>query len=145
MDDYNTTTGIAEKQKRLRAVLSYDGIAEKEMHFHLAKVLNVSNSVAKRMLYGYHKTILMRGIRACIALNISVEWLYFGRLARLDNSKELIRMLRINMAYKGYPKEIIDKAMRFNFAFIAGMKKAVNMMNLIETKRMNYIEAVTAF
>ena len=38
------------KQKRLKAVLAYDGIDEKKMHLHLAKLLQISNSVAKRML-----------------------------------------------------------------------------------------------
>ena len=89
---------------------------------------------------------LNRGIDAACALNVSVNWLYFGNLNGFDSREELHRTLRINMqAYKGYPKEITDKAMRFNFALIAGMKKAANLMNLIETNRMNYIDAVTAF
>jgi hypothetical protein len=116
------------------------------MQLHLAKVLNVSNSVAKRMLAGEYRTILSRGIAACHALNISVEWLYFGRLDRFDNLEEHNRTMRVHVqAYKGYSKEITDKVMRFNFAFIAGAARAKNLMNLVETKKMNYVEAVTAF
>lgn len=96
MDNYDTPAGIADKRKRLKAVLSYDGIPENEMHLHLAKVLHVSNTVAKRMLYGDHRTILSRGVDACIALNVSSDWLYFGRLDRCSR-EELHRTLRINM------------------------------------------------
>ncbi|MDP3743473.1 MAG: hypothetical protein Q8Q76_03940 [Methylotenera sp.] len=137
---------VASKQKRLKAALSYDGIAESEMYLHLAKVLNVSKPIAKRMLAGNHRTILNRGIDTAYALNVSVSWLYFGELGRFSDIDQKNRTLRIHMqSYKGYSKELTDKAMRFNFAFIAGMKKAQNLMNLFETNRMSYIEAVTAF
>ena len=116
------------------------------MYAHLAKVLNVSKPIAKRMLAGNHRTILRRGIDAAHTLNVTVDWLYFGSLCPNGNKEEHLRTLRINMqSYKGYPKEITDKAMRFNFAFIAGMKKAENLMSLFEANRMSYIEAVTAF
>lgn len=134
-------TNVHEMQKRLIAALSYDGIAENKMHIHLAKVLNVSYSVAKRMLSCKHRSILSRGIDAATALDITVNWLYFGQLDRYHH-----RTLRINMQqYKGYPKEITDKAMTFNLACIAGQTKAKNLLNLIETNHMNYIEAVTVF
>lgn len=137
---------VAEMQKRLKAVLSYDGIAENEMHAHLVNVLNVSKPIAKRMLNGNHRTILRRGIDACIALNVTVDWLYFGSLHPNGNKESHLRTLRINMqSYKGYPKELTDKAIRFNFAYIAGLTKAKNLMNLVETNKINYIEAVTVF
>lgn len=137
---------IADKQKRLKAVLSYDGIAESEMHTHLANVLNVSKPVAKRMLNGNQRTTLDRGIAIANALNVTFDWLYFGSLHSNGNKEVHFRTLRINMqSYKGYPKELTDKAMRFNFAYIAGMNKARNLMNLIEANRMSYIEAVTVF
>ncbi|WP_020168045.1 MULTISPECIES: hypothetical protein [Methylotenera] len=140
------SVGIASIQKRLKAVLFYDGVAENEMHFHLAKLMGVSAPIAKRMLEGNHRTILRRGIEACITLNVSVDWLYFGRLDYHHCKITLLRTMRINMQeYKGYPKEITDKAMRFNFAFIAGMTKAKNLMNLVETEKINYIEAVSHF
>lgn len=143
MMDYSS---IAVMQKRLKAVLSYDGIAENEMHIHLAKVLNVSKPIAKRMLAGEHRTILRRGIDACIALNVSEGWLYFGRLDSFGTQEQMNRTLRINMqSYKGYPKELTDKAMRFNFAYIAGQARAKNLMNLVEANNMKYIEAVTVF
>lgn len=151
LNDTNTDNNIfcldiAGKQKRLKAVLSYDGIAENEMHLHLAKVLNVSKPIAKRMLAGNHRTILSRGIDAAHTLNVTVDWLYFGILCPNGNKEEHLRTLRINMqSYKGYPKEITDKAMRFNFAFIAGMKKAENLMNLVVNNRMDYVKAVTVF
>lgn len=137
---------ITEIQKRLKATLFYDGIAEGEMHLHLAKVMNVSKYIAKRMLNGNHRTTLDRGIAAAYALNVTFDWLYFGSLHSNGNKEAHFRTLRINMqSYKGYPKELTDKAMRFNFAYIAGMKKARNLMSLIEANRMNYIDAVTAF
>lgn len=115
---------IEGKQERLKAILFYDGIAESETHIHLAKIMGVSKPIAKRMLKGNYRTILRRGIEACDALSVTVEWLYFGRLDYHYCKITLMRTMRINMAYKGYPKEITDKAMRFNFAFIAGMTKA---------------------
>ena len=142
----DSTTDIEGKQARLKCALAYDGIAENEMHIHLAKVLQVSNSVAKRMLNGNHRTILNRGIDAAYSLNVSANWLYFGNLNGFDSREQCHRTLRINMqAYKGYSKEITDKAMRFNFAFIAGLDRAKNLMNLVETQKMNYVEAVTVF
>ena len=135
------TTDIDGKQKRLKAVLAYDGIDEKKMHLHLAKLLQVSNSVAKRMLVGEHRTILKRGIDCCYALDVTVNWLYFGEISHYHN-----RTMRIHMqAYKGHPKAITDKAMRFHFAFIAGLTRAKNLMNFIVSNKMSYIEAVTVF
>lgn len=133
-------------QKRLKAIFSYDGIAESEMHLHLAKVLQVSKPVARRMLNGNHRTILKRGIDAADALNVSINWLFFGKLDGFINQDQMNRTLRINMqAYKGYPKELTDRAMRFNFAYIAGQARAKNLMSLVQANNMKYIEAVTAF
>lgn len=137
---------IAAIQKRLKAVLTYDGIAENEMRLHLAKVMSVSKPIAKRMLNGNHRTILNRGIDVADALNVSISWLFFGRLDGFINQEQKNRTLRINMqSYKGYSKELTDKAMRFNFAYIAGQARAKNLMNLVEANNMKYIEAVTAF
>ncbi len=139
------TKDIQDVQSRLKAVLSYDGIAESEMHLHISKVMAVSKPIAKRMLNGNHKTILRRGIMACIVFNVSVSWLYFGELNQCCN-KDGLRTLRIHMqSYKGYPKELTDKAMRFYFADIAGMSKARNLMNLIKDNRKSYIDAISAF
>lgn len=66
MANYDSTGAISDKQRRLKAVLSYDGVAENEMHLHLAKVMNVSKYIAKRMLNGNHRTILRRGISAYV-------------------------------------------------------------------------------
>lgn len=137
---------IEGKQERLKAILFYDGIAESEMHIHLAKIMGVSKPIANRMLKGNYRTILRRGIEACVALSVTVEWLYFGRLDNHYCKTTLLRTMRIHMqAYKGYPKEITDKAMRFNLAYIAGMGKAKNLMTLVETEKINYIEAVSHF
>jgi hypothetical protein len=126
------------KQKRLKAVLAYDGIDENKMHLHLAKLLQVSNSVAKRMLYGDHRTILKRGIDAARALDVTVNWLYFGEFSHYHN-----RTMRIHVqAYKGYPKAITDKAMRFHFAVIAGQAKALNLLNLVSANKLNYVDAL---
>lgn len=143
---HNYNIDIAGKQERLRAVLAYDGIDANSMHIHLAKKMNLTHTVAKRMLFGNHRTILNRGIEACKALNVCVEWLYLGRL-EINNDKVIqLRTQRIHMqAYKGYPKALTDKAMRFNFAYIAGKIKARNLMNLVQTNRMSYIEAVAAY
>ena len=125
-------------RKRLMAVLSYDGIDENKMHYYLAKVLNVSNLVAKRMLYGDHRTILRRGIDASIALDVTIDWLYFGEFAYYHN-----RTMRIHVqAYKGYPKEITDQAMKFHFAVIAGQTKALNLLNLVSSNKLSYVSAV---
>ena len=130
---------IALKQKRLKAVLAYDGIDEKKMHLHLAILLQVSNSVAKRMLVGEHRTILRRGIAAARALDVTVNWLYFGEFSHYHN-----RTMRIHVqAYKGHPKEIADQAMRFMFAVIAGQTKALNLLNLVSSNKLSYVSALT--
>jgi hypothetical protein len=137
---------ITEIQRRLKAVLSYDGIVENEMHLYLAKVLQVSSAVTKRMLSSKHRTILSRGIDAADALNISVDWLYFGRLDRFSDQVQKNRTLRIHVqVYKGYSKEITNRVMRFNFAFIAGITRAKNLMDLVGANKMSYVDAVMMF
>lgn len=126
--------------KRLKAVLSYDGIDDKQMHLYLAKLLNVSSQVAKRMLVG--KSSILRRISNSVeiaeALDVSYAWLFLGELVRYHN-----RTMRIHMqAYKGYPKEIVDKAMRFNFAMIAGQTKALNLFKLVSDNKLNYVDAL---
>lgn len=134
MADYD----IKLMRKRLMAVLSYGGIDDKKMHLHLARLLQVSNSVAKRLLVGEHRTILRRGIKLAKALDVTVEWLYFGELNHYHN-----RTMRIHVqAYKGYPKAITDKAMRFTFAVIAGQTKALNLLNLVSSNKLNYVDAI---
>lgn len=128
-------------RKRLKAVLAYDGIAEHDMHIYLAKVLQVSKPVAKRMLEGKSRIFCQRPSEVAQALDVDCEWLYVGKFGRYHN-----RTMRINMqTYKGYPKEIVDKAMRFNFAFVAGQTKAKNLMNLIAIGKMKYADAAMIF
>lgn len=137
---------IDGKQQRLRAVLAYDGISESQMHIALARIMNISRPVAKRMLFGNHRTILKRGIKACIALNICVEWLFFGQLRPHFDRNIQLRTQRVHMqGYKGHSKEQTDKAMRFNMAYIGGLNMARNLMHLVQTKQMNYLDAVAAF
>ncbi len=127
--------------KRLKAVLTYDGVAQENMHIHLAKTLQVSKPVAKRMLVGKSHIFLQKPTGIAMALDIKCEWLYFGEFWSFHN-----RTMRIHVqAYKGYPKEIVDKAMRFNFALIAGQIKSKNLMNLVQIKKMDYTEALTIF
>ncbi len=138
---------IACMQKRLKAILAYDGIKEADMPIQLAKVLSVSLPVAKRMLNGEHRTIIKRGFSVCDAMNVEADWFFCDRIDRGYRSREShLRTLRINMqSYKGYPKAITDKAMRFNFAYIAGVRKAENLMSFVLSKKMNYVDAVMTF
>ena len=126
-------------QKRLKAVLAYDGVQEHKMHLYLAVVLCVSIPIAKRILFGHgERSIKIHGIKISRALDITVNWFYFGELDQWH-----IRTLRINMqCYKGYPKADTDKAMRFLLAFSAGQSRAKNLFKLVESGDMDYISAV---
>lgn len=124
--------------KRLKAVLTYDGIDENKMHLHLAKLLDVSSPVAKRMLDGKSRIFWQRSIEIAKALDVGSLWLCFGEFGRYHN-----RTMRIHVqVYKGYPKAITDKAMRFHFAVIAGQAKALSLLNLISANNLNYVDAL---
>lgn len=125
-------------RRRLKAVLAYDGIDDKKMYLHLAKLLNVSSPVAKRMLDGKSRIFCQRPSEVAKSLDVDCGWLYTGEFGRYHN-----RTMRINMqTYKGYPKEITDKAMRFHFAVIAGQTKALNLLNLVSSNKLNYVDAL---
>lgn len=124
--------------KRLKAVLSYDLIDENKMHLHLAKLLKVSIPVAKSMLDGKSRIFWQKRIEIAKALDVGSGWLCFGEFGQYHN-----RTMRIHVqAYKGHPKEITDKAMRFHFAVIAGQAKALNLLNLVSSNKLSYVSAL---
>ena len=132
------TDDIDLMPKRLKAVLAYDGIDENKMHLHLAKLLKVSNPLAKRMLDGKSRNFWQRRNEIGKALDVDYLWLCYGELVRYHN-----RTMRIHVqAYKGYPKEITDQAMKFHFAVIAGQTKALNLLNLVSSNKLSYVSAV---
>lgn len=129
-------------QERLKAVLVYDGVQEHKMHIHLSKLISVSIPVAKRILYGdVGRSIQKHGITISSALDITDNWLYFGKLDQWHN-----RTLRINMqCIKGYSKVDVDKAIKFLFAHSAGKRKARNLFKLVESGDIAYVSAIRMY
>ena len=133
------TDDIDLMPKRLKAVLAYDGIDENKMHLHLAKLLKVTGPVAKRMLDGKSRIFLQRRKEIAEALDVGYLWLFIGEFGGYHHN----RTMRIHVqAYKGYPKEITDQAMKFHFAVIAGQTKALNLLNLVSSNKLSYVSAV---
>lgn len=122
-------------QRRLLAVLEYDGVPKHRRAAFLVKAGKMSRSTAYRLLNGSPAASICHiSLDLMRALEVDCDWLWLGKFSHFD-----VRTMRIHIqTYKGYSKEDTDRIMRMLVGHISGHRKAENLFNLAAAGELSF-------